>query len=394
MRLLGSFKEGGAVMNDRLTAERRRMGIAGLSTYSNTSFYYAATSKNKNGSMKNDIDGFITSYVTQYLEENANLEDYPEIAGKMSEELSSEKISEEVQPEEIVTPLGFGFANGGMMGYGMSAALVEKPGSNDIIIQVKLATGSGDEVLDVNHSEFAPSNATAVEMFAYCQYKDAIGEGVNSKWGSWNVALAKSRTSLADPKTVKAILSVSDLIELLEESNKLTAQELKEDKDWRALSDDEWDKMLESVDAYLDVCRERLKQMKEKQEEAARKAALEADADMRTTAAASAALSVAANGVDDPSEGTMDADTEEDTPTKDGVKHEKNWTKNLDTDDQTVLRTAKRAQEMEQMAMSKFQEVQLTDNTTTGISQVGNVTECDSVEDDENNVLEAMLFWN
>ena len=68
----------------------------------------------------------------------------------------------------------------------MSAALVEKPGCDDTIIRVKLATGSGDEVIDVNLSNFDPKNATPVEMFAYCQYKDAIGEGVNNKWGSWN----------------------------------------------------------------------------------------------------------------------------------------------------------------------------------------------------------------
>ena len=36
--------------------------------------------------------------------------------------------------------------------------------------------------------------------------------------------------------------------------------------------------------------------------------------------------------------------------------HEKNWTKNLQTDDQTILRVAKRAQEMESMAIAKYQE--------------------------------------
>ena len=55
-----------------------------------------------------------------------------------------------------------------------------------MVVRVKIATGSGDETVDVNLSKFDPKSATAVEMFAYCQYKDAIGEGVNSKWGSWN----------------------------------------------------------------------------------------------------------------------------------------------------------------------------------------------------------------
>lgn len=39
---------------------------------------------------------------------------------------------------------------------------------------------------------------------------------------------------------------------------------------------------------------------------------------------------------------------------------------------------------MEENAMSKLQEVQLTDNTTVGIAQNGAVTECASVKEDEN----------
>ena len=297
-----------------------------------------------------------------------------------------------------------------MMGYGMSASLVEKPGCDDTIIRVKLATGSGNEIIDVNLSDFDPKNATPVEMFAYCQYKDAIGEGVNSKWGSWNAlkgialtengadfgsldnimnkkmdwnhALAKSQTSYMDPKTNEIILSPSDLIKLLEDSHKLTSQELKEEKDWREMTDEEWDKMLEGIDKYIDAFKERLRQMKEMQEEAAQKAALEADSDMRTTAASSAALSAAASGLGDAAEAENSSD--EATPSIDGEKHEKNWTKNLKTDDQTVLRTAKKAQEMEENAMSKLQEVQLTDNTTVGIAQNGAVTECASVKEDEN----------
>ncbi|MCI7322029.1 MAG: hypothetical protein MR508_01800, partial [Lachnospiraceae bacterium] len=67
-----------------------------------------------------------------------------------------------------------------------------------------------------------------------------------------------------------------------------------------------------------------------------------------------------------------------------GVKHEKNWTKNLKTDDQTVLRTAKEAQEMENKALSRFEEVQLTGTTTVGVSQTDTGTECAFVEEDEN----------
>ena len=169
-----------------------------------------------------------------------------------------------------------------------------------------------------------------------------------------------------------------EVVQKFHDDNQLTAQELEEEKDWREMTDEEWDKMLESVDEYIDAFKERLRQMKEMQDEAAQKAALEADSDMRATAASSAALRVVANGLG----GTSEADAE--SQTEDGVKREKNWTKNLKTDDQTVLRTAKEAQDMEKNAMSKLQEVQLTDNTTVGVSQSGAVTECASIEEDEN----------
>lgn len=257
--------------------------------------------------MRSELDSFFAPFFTKYLVEDVDLDDYPDIAGKISEELSSEKVSETTEPEERVTPLGFGFANAGMMGYGMSAALVEKPGCDDTIIRVKLATGSGDEVIDVNLSNFDPRNATPVEMFAYCQYKDAIGEGVNNKWGSWNAlkgialtengadfgsldnimnkkmnwnhALAKSQTSYMDPKTNEIILSPSDLLKLLEDANTLTTQEPTEEKDWREMSDEEWDKLLEGIDKYIDAFKERLRQMKEMQEDATQKTALEADSE-------------------------------------------------------------------------------------------------------------------
>ena len=333
--------------------------------------------------MRNDINSFFEPFFTKYLVEDVDLSDYPDIAGAISEELSSEKITEEKEPEEVVTPLGFGFANAGMMGYGMSASLVEKPGCDDTIVRVKIATGSGNEEIDVNLSKFDPKNATAVEMFAYCQYMDSTGEGVNSKWGSWNAMknisspydgcdfgsldnimnkkmnwsgkLAQAQTSWVDPKTNQIIMSPADLIKMLEESHKLTASELKEEKDWRDISDEEWDKMLEGIDKYIDAFKERLRQMKEMQEEAAQKAALEAEAGHETLAASAAALNAAASGFD----GGTSADTEETEgaiPTEEG-DHEKNWTKKLDTDDQTILRTAKEAQKMEKMAQRKIDDI-------------------------------------
>ena len=77
---------------------------------------------------------------------------------------------------------------------------------------------------------------------------------------------------------------------------------------------------------------------------------------MRSTAAQEAALSVAASGFDagDDSEGEEAAETMGEDP---GIDHEKNWTKKLKTDDQTILRTAKAAQAMESMALNRMEEM-------------------------------------
>lgn len=68
------------------------------------------------------------------------------------------------------------------------------------------------------------------------------------------------------------------------------------------MTDEEWEKMLEGVDEYIDTFKERLRQLKEMQDEAAQKATLEADSDMRVTAVSAATLSVAANGIGTTSE--------------------------------------------------------------------------------------------
>lgn len=150
--------------------------------------------------------------------------------------------------------------------------------------------------------------------------------------------------------------SFSSALRTFEESHKLSAQGLKEEEDWRDMSGEEWGKMLEDVDNYIDAFKEQMREMKEKQDEAAQKAALEADSDMKTFASSSAALAVA-NGFDS---GASVKDSEsEDGAVEDGTDHEKNWTKKLKTDDQTILMTAKEAQKMERNAASRLQEIQL-----------------------------------
>lgn len=91
-------------------------------------------------------------------------------------------------------------------------------------------------------------------------------------------------------------VSIKEIIEKYVEDNKITAQELKEDKDWCEMSDDEWKKLIANVDEYIDDYKERLEQLKKLQEEAVKKAAAEADADKKAILTAEAALSAAASG--------------------------------------------------------------------------------------------------
>ena len=104
---------------------------------------------------------------------------------------------------------------------------------------------------------------------------------------------AYSGVSTYYTNTTSKTADLSDAIKKFEDAHKLSAQELKEEKDWRDMSGEEWDKMLEGVDNYIDAFKERLREMKEMQDEAAQKAAMEADPEMRTIAASAAALAVA-----------------------------------------------------------------------------------------------------
>lgn len=175
---------------------------------------------------------------------------------------------------------------------------------------------------------------------------------------------ATGRKSSSDDKNA----TISDFIKKFQEARQITAQELKEDKDWRDMTDSEWDKLLSGFDKYIDTVKEQIKEMEEKQKEAAQKAAVKAAPDQRTTAASSAALHAAAGGSVDAA--TAQGEDKENQTGADGEPaHEKNWTKNLQTDDQTILRVAKRAQEMESMAIAKYQEVMFTGKTTTGTGE-------------------------
>ena len=164
--------------------------------------------------------------------------------------------------------------------------------------------------------------------------------------------------------------TVADIIEMLKKQHELTADDL-EDKDWRDMSDKEWEKLLNSFDKNIDAVKDKIKRLKEIQEEAASKAAANAPAGQKANAAASAALGAAANGF------VSDAKNE------DAEWIEKNsWTYDMKTEDQTILHKAAVANEKAQDSLSKSQELMLTGDTTEGVSKTEGTTESASCDDE------------
>ena len=82
--------------------------------------------------------------------------------------------------------------------------------------------------------------------------------------------------------------TAADLREMLRQKYELTADDL-EDKDWRDMSDKEWEKLLNSFDQNIEAIRDKIKKLKEIQDEAASKAAADAPAGNKANAASSAA---------------------------------------------------------------------------------------------------------
>lgn len=216
--------------------------------------------------------------------------------------------------------LGIGFLNVGDTGYGMRATQSINPDSEDTIVRVSIAlAGSGIELEN-----------------------EATGERY----------------------------SVADLIEMLKQQYELTADDL-EEKDWRDMSDKEWEKLLNSFDQNIDAIKDKIRKLKEVQDEAASKAAANAPAGQKANAASSAAQSAAANGF------ASDVKTEDEEWIE-----ENSWTYDMKTEDQTILHKAAIANEKAQDSLSKSQELMLTGDTTEGVSKTEGATESASCDDE------------
>lgn len=216
--------------------------------------------------------------------------------------------------------LGIGFLNVGDTGYGMRATQIINPDSEDTIVRVSIAlAGSGIEL---------ENEATGKRYF------------------------------------------VGDLIEMLKQQYELTADDL-EEKDWRDMSDKEWEKLLNSFDQNIDAIKDKIRKLKEVQNEAASKAAANAPAGQKANAASSAAQSAAANGF------ASDVKTEDEEWIE-----ENSWTYDMKTEDQTILHKAAIANEKAQDSLSKSQELMLTGDTTEGVSKTEGATESASCDDE------------
>ena len=200
----------------------------------------------------------------------------------------TEKVYEkEVAKEEKSVDLGMGFVLTPGYGIGMTARQIINPDSDDIIVKVRLTGGSEYEV---NLSEVDPRNATAIEMFAYCQYADSIGAGVaNTHFGSWSAlksmmdpvggmeynsideavskkydwtkTVSESEYKFVNQATGEALTAEDVLKMLMETYQKLDHTD---EEDWRKISDEEWEKLLAKIDKDIEKMQEYLDEEEEK----------------------------------------------------------------------------------------------------------------------------------
>jgi hypothetical protein len=191
--------------------------------------------------------------------------------------------------KEIVSPIiGMSSIPVGNMSYVMTASEVFKPGSDEAIVRVHV----GGKDIDVNINEVDPKNASAVDMFAYCQYADAHDTGTGytfdsysvlkgvtdplgeseytsldeaiSKKSNWNDAISESKASFIKEQTGETFDS-SVLLKMLEDTAGLFASQ-SGDKDLGDLTDEEWERLLADTDKAIDEAKETAIENKQQEE--------------------------------------------------------------------------------------------------------------------------------
>ncbi len=412
-------------MEMRFFAKNRQQGdetmsIPGLGTYNNSSYFFAAVSRSGGaGNKGNDF-----SFGGLLGRDDSNTTELMPIEKALPSAPYTRIITAKIKTEEMTATM----ASNGEMIYSYSASeqsfqiCIESDGENKTYKITGIDKDGNSFERDFDPYEVDPENADLPEFSALCMYirqtdetadlladdyfktddilekrnyfgllgefantsifdrmqsmldcanklLDEIGRimdvraGIEAVTGPFKMQMLTLDIEKMEEKDLPDV-SAADLLALFEENNKMTSQDLKDSDDWRTMSDDEWDKMLEGIDKFIEAFRERLREMIRKQQEAALKAASEAPAELRSVVASQAALDVAANGFF----GGTASETEEDVEAEpiigedSGVDHENNWTKKLKTDDQSILRTAKSAQKMEKDAERAFnQQIEIDD---------------------------------
>ena len=217
---------------------------------------------------------------------------------------------------------------------------------------------------------FSPADLNAI-IKAIQTYKHCTSK-LKEMEDEENEATEEAATSETNDSEVSAAEDFKNAVEEYREAHELTPDNIQVEEDWRKMSAEEWDKLVEHIDKFIDEHRQELEEMRKVQEEAARKMAAEAPANMKAIAAANAALKVATNGI--VSESINNDET---------LRERESWTYNMQTDDQVILATAKMANEYASDMMTKSQELAITDTTTVGISSTSEVKECASVDEND-----------
>ncbi len=119
--------------------------------------------------------------------------------GNFAAQMASAR-AQEAAGDENVQPvvLGIAFLDvGGNQSLGMTAAYAQESTPDNPIIQVGITYPGGvKETYEVVISEIDPSSATELEMFALCNYNDALGKKeVASTFGSWHVLKNNGRNA-------------------------------------------------------------------------------------------------------------------------------------------------------------------------------------------------------
>ena len=83
--------------------------------------------------------------------------------------------------------LGIGFLTDPAtnIAYGMAARYAEESTHSNPIIQISVRDSSGVNYYNIDISKVDPSNATELEMFAYCNYLDDTKQGTGGAFGTW-----------------------------------------------------------------------------------------------------------------------------------------------------------------------------------------------------------------